>query len=79
MALATGGVGHHKGRPMIIGAADRAIDIYGALSGRAEVLGVRADLTKHLDELYAEGETDRHRLTVHGLTFLRKHDAERSR
>ena len=64
---------------MTIAAADRAMDIYGALSGHGEFPGVRAELTEHLDQLLADGETDRHRLTVHGLTFLRRNDILRSR
>jgi hypothetical protein len=50
---------------MNIPAVDRAIDIYGALSGHSEAPGVRAQLSQHLDQLHSEGETDHHRLTVH--------------
>jgi hypothetical protein len=63
---------------MDIQAVDRAIDIYGALSGHAEAPDIRAKLSKHLDELQNSGETDYHRLTVHGLTFLRENDLRRN-
>ncbi|MDR6663239.1 hypothetical protein J2W51_005832 [Tardiphaga robiniae] len=63
---------------MNIPAVDRAIDIYGALSGHSEAPGVRAQLSQHLDQLHSEGETDHHRLTVHGLSFLRQNDLQRN-
>ena len=50
---------------------DRAFSIYGALADRSETKGARDRLSKHLMKLYIEGETDEHRLTVHGLSFLR--------
>ncbi|MBC7577931.1 hypothetical protein [Tardiphaga sp.] len=50
---------------------DRAISIYEALADRTEPRGARAKLTQHLDRLYLDGERDPHRLTVHGLSFLR--------
>jgi hypothetical protein len=40
---------------MNIPAVDRAIDIYGALSGHSEAPGVRAQLSQHLDQLHSEG------------------------
>jgi hypothetical protein len=55
---------------------DRALSIYGALADRSETKGARERLSKHLMETYAEGETDEHRLTVHGLSYLRKLDRE---
>jgi hypothetical protein len=33
-------------------------------------------MSKHLMKTYAEGEKDEHRLTVHGLSYLRKLDQE---
>jgi len=49
---------------------DRALIIYGALADRTEPKGVRDQLSKHLMKRYIEGERDRHRLTVEGLSFL---------
>jgi len=49
---------------------DRALIIYGALADRTEPKGVRDRLSKHLMKRYIEGERDRHRLTVEGLSFL---------
>jgi len=37
-----------------------------------------AKLSKHLMSKYIDGETDEHRLTVHGLSFLRDFDRERN-
>ncbi len=50
---------------------DRALSIYGALADRSEVKGTREQLSRHLMELYVAGEKDEHRLTVHGLSYLR--------
>jgi hypothetical protein len=55
---------------------DRALSIYGALADRSETEGARDRLSKHLMKLYIEGEKDEHRLTVHGLSFLRDMDRE---
>jgi hypothetical protein len=55
---------------------DRALSIYGALADRSETKGAREQLSKHLMKMYAEGEKDEHRLTVHGLSCLRKVDLE---
>jgi hypothetical protein len=55
---------------------DRALSIYGALADRSETRGAREQLSRHLMKIYAEGETDEHRLTVHGLSYLRKLDQE---
>jgi hypothetical protein len=51
---------------------DRALRIYGALADRSETKGARERLSKHLMELYIAGEKDEHRLTVHGLSYLRE-------
>jgi len=56
---------------------DRALSIYGALADRSETKGARERLSRHLTQLYIEGETDPHRLTVHGLSYLRELDRER--
>ena len=55
---------------------DRALSIYGALADRAETKGARERLSRHLMKIYIEGETDEHRLTVHGLSYLRDLDRE---
>ena len=56
---------------MTILPVDRALSIYGALADRSETKGAREQLSRHLMELYIGGEKDEHRLTVHGLSFLR--------
>jgi hypothetical protein len=50
---------------------DRALSIYGALADRSETKGAREQLSRHLMKLYIGGEQDEHRLTVHGLSYLR--------
>lgn len=55
---------------------DRALSIYGALADRCETRGARERLSRHLMKIYIEGETDEHRLTVHGLSYLRELDRE---
>lgn len=55
---------------------DRALSIYGALADRSEMKGTRARLSQHLMQLYIEGEKNEHRLTVHGLSYLRQLDRE---
>ena len=55
---------------------DRALSIYGAPANRSETKGAREGLSKHLMKMYAEGERDEHRLTVHGLSYLRRIDQE---
>ena len=54
---------------------DRALSIYGALADRSETKGARERLSRHLMELYIEGEKNEHRLTVHGLSYLREIDS----
>jgi hypothetical protein len=49
---------------------DRALIIYGALADRSETKGARERLSEHLMKMYTEGETDEHRLTVEGLSYL---------
>jgi hypothetical protein len=53
---------------------DRALSLYGTLANRSETKGARERLSRHLMELYISGEKDQHRLTVHGLSFLRDLD-----
>ena len=55
---------------------DRALSIYGALAGRSETKGTRERLSRHLMKLYIDGEKNEHRLTVHGLSYLRALDRE---
>jgi hypothetical protein len=61
--------------PMIL-PVDRALSIYGALANRSETKGARERLSRHLMKMYIDGEKDEHRLTVHGLTYLRHLDRE---
>jgi hypothetical protein len=63
---------------MNINATDRAISIYEALADRTEPKGAREQLARHLDSLYVKGERDQHRLTVHGLSFLRDYERRRN-
>jgi len=53
---------------------DRALSLYGTLSDRSETKGARERLSRHLMQLYSGGEKDEHRLTVHGLSYLRDFD-----
>jgi len=55
---------------------DRALSIYGALADRSETKGARERLSRHLMKLYIDGETNEHRLTVHGLSYLQQLDRE---
>jgi hypothetical protein len=55
---------------------DRALSIYGALANRSETKGARERLSRHLMKMYIGGEKDQHRLTVHGLAYLRNLDRE---
>lgn len=55
---------------------DRALSIYGALADRSETKGTRERLSRHLMKLYIDGETNEHRLTVHGLSYLQELDRE---
>ena len=55
---------------------DRALSIYGALANRSETKGARERLSRHLMKLYIDGEKNEHRLTVHGLSYLRELDRE---
>jgi hypothetical protein len=55
---------------------DRALRIYTTLANRAETKGARERLSTHLMKMFIDGEKDEHRLTVHGLSFLRDMDRE---
>jgi hypothetical protein len=56
----------------------RAMRIYATLTHRDEPPGTRERLARHLLKKYAQGERDRHRLTVEGLSFLRALDHQRA-
>ena len=62
---------------MSLPAVERALSIYGALADRSETKGTRECLSRHLMQLYIGGEKDEHRLTVHGMSYLR--DLDRAR
>jgi hypothetical protein len=53
---------------------DRALRLYDTLADRSETKGAREQLLRHLMQLYIDGERDEHRLTVHGLSYLRNLD-----
>lgn len=55
---------------------DRALSIYETLADRTAVKGARERLSQHLMKIYLEGERDLHRLTVHGLSYLRDFDRQ---
>jgi hypothetical protein len=55
---------------------DRALSIYETLADRSAIKGTRERLSKHLMKIYLEGEKDPHRLTVHGLSYLRDLDRD---
>jgi hypothetical protein len=55
---------------------DRALSIYSTLADRSETKGARERLSRHLMQMYIEGETDEHRLTVEGLCYLHKLNRE---
>jgi hypothetical protein len=55
---------------------DRALSIHGTLAYRSEAKGARERLSRHLMKISTEGDKDEHRLTVHGLSFLRELDQE---
>ena len=55
---------------------DRALSIYSALADRSETKATRDRLSRHLMKLYIDGEKNEHRLTMHGLSYLRDLDRE---
>lgn len=63
---------------MNIQPVDRAIHIYEALADRREPKGAREKLARHIHKLELAGEHDPHRLTVHGLSFLREFERQRN-
>lgn len=57
---------------------NRAMRIYTTLAHRSATSGTRERLTKHLLKKYVQGEKDRNRLTVEGLSYLRALDRQRA-
>lgn len=55
---------------------DRTLSIYETLADRSVIKGTRERLSQHLMKMYLEGERDPHRLTVHGLSYLRAFDRQ---
>jgi len=62
--------------PSIDAAIDRIMQIYDLLMDRSAAASAeaRAKVTKYVGTLFEAGETDTHRLTVCGLTYLRQLD-----
>jgi hypothetical protein len=56
---------------------ERTLCIYETIANRSAVRGTRDRLSKHLEQMFYQGERDPHRLTVHGLAYLQKLDRER--
>ncbi len=54
----------------------RAIKIYRNVARHDLDLRTRRDLARHIKRLADEGVQDQNRLTVHGLSYLRKLDRE---
>jgi hypothetical protein len=50
---------------------ERTLAIYSTIANRSELKGTREYLSRHLQKVFLEGEHDPHRLTVHGLTYLK--------
>jgi hypothetical protein len=57
---------------------NRAMRIYATLVRRSETSGTRERLARHLLKKYVEGERDRNRLTVEGLSYLRGLDRHKA-
>lgn len=55
---------------------ERALSIHETLADRSAIKGTRERLSRHLMKMYLEGEQDQHRLTVHGLSYLRDLDRQ---
>jgi hypothetical protein len=56
----------------------RAMRIYATLTHRDGPSGTRERLARHLLKKYVQGERDRNRLTVEGLSYLRALDNQRA-
>ena len=58
-------------------ALDRMFVIFKQMTGQTELDKTLCDnAEKHVRQLYDAGETDDQRLTVSGLTYLKRHHAE---
>ena len=57
-------------------AIDRIMQTYDLLANRSDAASAeaRAKVTEYVTKLFEAGETDAHRLTVCGLTYLRELD-----
>jgi vacuolar-type H+-ATPase subunit B/Vma2 len=66
-----------KARSTMVLPVERALRIYEAIADRSETQDSREQLSAHLMKLYADGEKDEHRLTVHGLSYLSELDRRR--
>jgi hypothetical protein len=64
---------------MIVKTVERAIGIYASLAKHPVNADTRANLSTYLELLLAQGVTDRNRLTVHGLAYLRNWDLKATR
>lgn len=53
----------------------RAINIYSRVTRRELDRSIRRELAGHIRKLAAQGVEDPDRLTVHGLSYLRRHVA----
>jgi hypothetical protein len=53
----------------------RAINIYSRVTRRELDLNIRRELARHIKKLAQQGVEDPNRLTVHGLSYLRRHVA----
>jgi hypothetical protein len=54
----------------------RAINIYRRMARHDLDPGIRRDLARHIKRLAEQGVEDESRLTVHGLSYLRKLDRQ---
>ncbi len=52
----------------------RAIKIYRSVARHELDLCIRRDLARHIKRLAEQGVEDQNRLTVHGLSYLRRRD-----
>jgi hypothetical protein len=55
----------------------RAVKIYSRVTRRELDQNIRRELARHIKKLAQQGVEDPNRLTVHGLSYLRRHAAPR--
>jgi hypothetical protein len=53
----------------------RAVNIYSRVTRRELDPNIRRELARHIKKLAQQGVEDPNRLTVHGLSYLRRHVA----